>query len=426
MEKQKNIPLLRFPEFTNEWDKKELEKIFSIFNGFAFSSSDATEEGALWVKIADVGILEMKKDSLSYLPTGYVQQYKKFLLKEGDYVVALTRPILNGRLKIAKVDNYFNDSLLNQRVGKLITADNPSFVYALLQKNELIKSIENNIAGSDPPNLSPSEINYITTFIPTLPEQTKIASFLTAVDDRLNQLKKKKSLLEQYKKGVMQKIFDQEIKFKDDEGKEFPEWDVANFGSLYSFKATNSFSRDNLNYESGEVKNIHYGDIHTKFKPLLDTANENIPYINNEMDISKIPNDNYCKAGDLVIADASEDYNDIGKAIEVYNLNNEKVVAGLHTILAKPDLSKIALGFGAYLMKAEYIHFQIRVISQGTKVLGLSSNRLSGISVKLPCVNEQTKIAIFLSAIDEKICLCNTQIVKTEEYKKGLLQQMFV
>lgn len=77
-------------------------------------------------------------------------------------------------------------------------------------------------------------------------------------------------------------------------------------------------------------------------------------------------------------------------------------------------------------MKADYIHFQIRVISQGTKVLGLSSNRLSEITVKLPCLAEQTKIASFLSAIDEKINGCNNQINKTEQYKKGLLQQMFV
>ena len=278
------------------------------------------------------------------------------------------------------------------------------------------------------------DLKFLKLSFPVVPEQTKIATFLTAIDERLNQLKRKKTLMEQYKKGVMQKIFDQEIRFKpalsgaegDDEGNEFPDWETTKFGLLYTIKSTNSYSRDNLNYESGEVKNLHYGDIHTRFKPLLDTAKEYIPFINKEIDISKIPFENYCQEGDLVIADASEDYDDIGKAIEVVNLNNERVVAGLHTILAKPDISKIALGFGAYQMKAEYIHFQIRVISQVPKVLGLSSNRLSEITVNLPCLSEQTKIANFLSAIDEKISLCNKQIAKTVLYKKGLFQQMFV
>ena len=106
-------------------------------------------------------------------------------------------------------------------------------------------------------------------------------------------------------------------------------WNEEKMGELYSFKVTNSFSRDNLNYEEGTVKNIHYGDIHTKFQTLFDVSKETVPFINPDTSIDRISEDNYCQEGDLILADASEDLNDVGKSIEIFNLNNEKLLAGL-------------------------------------------------------------------------------------------------
>jgi type I restriction enzyme S subunit len=262
--------------------------------------------------------------------------------------------------------------------------------------------------------------------LPTLSEQQKIASFFTTIDQKIFQLKRKKILLEQYKKGVMQQIFSQEIRFKNDNGQKFPKWEKSKFWQIYSFKVTNSYSRNNLNYENGDVKNIHYGDIHTKFKPLFDLTKEEVPFINPDISINGISSDNYCKTSDIVFADASEDLADVGKSIELINLNNEKVLAGLHTLLARPDLSKIASGFGAYLMKSIDIRKQIMKIAQGSKVTSISSSRVQDIDLNIPCPAEQTKIANFLSVIDDKINHTNMQIEKVEVWKKGLLQQMFV
>jgi len=108
-------------------------------------------------------------------------------------------------------------------------------------------------------------------------------------------------------------------------------WEEKKYGDIYSFYSTNSLSRDKLNYESGKVYNIHYGDVHTKFNTMFHISNEDIPFINNNIDLSKIKKESYCLNGDLVIADASEDYNDIGKTIEIINLNNKLIVSGLHT-----------------------------------------------------------------------------------------------
>jgi type I restriction enzyme S subunit len=209
----------------------------------------------------------------------------------------------------------------------------------------------------------------------------------------------------------------------------FPEfsdnWKNKYFKEIYSFRSTNSFSRDKLNYENGLVKNIHYGDIHSKFNSLFKIQNEQVPYINDDISIEKIPKENFLKVKDLIIADASEDYEDIGKCLEIIDLNQQEVLAGLHTFIARPDLHNIALGFGNYLMKSDYSKIQIKTIAQGTKVLSISTTRLSEIKVYIPSIEEQTKIANFLSEVDEKLNLLNEKKTLLEDYKKGIMQKIF-
>lgn len=262
--------------------------------------------------------------------------------------------------------------------------------------------------------------------IPSLPEQKKIADFLSAVDRKIEQLTRKKELLKKYKKGVMQKIFSQEIRFKDESGKSYPKWEEKRLGEVLVFLQTNSYSRQDLNYESGEIKNIHYGDIHTSYKMNFYGEREKIPYINKNIDISNINSNYYCQIGDLIIADASEDYNDIGKAIEIRSLPKEPLVSGLHTFLARDTSHKLVPGFKAYLFKSEAIRRQIMLRAQGISVLGISKRNIENIIFQLPTPEEQKKIADFLTSIDGKIESVDGQIEKAREFKKGLLQQMFV
>ena len=181
------------------------------------------------------------------------------------------------------------------------------------------------------------------------------------------------------------------------------EWDTRKLGEIMDFKVTNSFSRDNLNYESGTTKNIHYGDIHTKFQTLFDVTNEIVPFINVEIDVSRISNENYCREGDIIFADASEDLNDVGKSIEIINLNGERLLSGLHTLLARPNNGVFHLGFNGYLFKSNFVRTQIQRESQGSKVLSVNVGRISRIDLAFPSIQEQKKIADLLSLIDERI-----------------------
>ena len=202
-------------------------------------------------------------------------------------------------------------------------------------------------------------------------------------------------------------------------------WAPEPMGEVYSFKGNNSLSRDKLNYDAGSVKNIHYGDIHTKFSTHFVITQELVPFIN-EAEECVIRDENLCTEGDMIFADASEDMADIGKAIEITHLNGERVVSGLHTILARRTGERIALGFGGHLFKSGWVRTQIQKEAQGTKVLGISPKRLRNVQLPLPNDSaEQQKIADCLSSLDELIAAQARKVDALKTHKKGLMQQLF-
>lgn len=204
------------------------------------------------------------------------------------------------------------------------------------------------------------------------------------------------------------------------------EWGKESFDKLYTFKPTNSFSREKLNYQKGEIRNIHYGDIHTKFSALFNIEKELVPFINSDESLHNIKKDSFCLEGDVIFADASEDLEGVGKSIELINLNDEKLLSGLHTILARPRTNKIILGFGGYLFRSSLIRRQIQKESQGAKVLGISASRLSNIKVLFPKKkSEQQKIVDCLISIDALITAEDKKIEILKEQKKGLMQKLF-
>lgn len=215
-----------------------------------------------------------------------------------------------------------------------------------------------------------------------------------------------------------------ELRFPEFENAE--DWNNEPLEKIYSFKVTNSLSRDKLNYENGTVKNIHYGDIHTKFSTLFDIEKELVPFINPVEPLGKIRNDCYCEEGDMVFADASEDLDDVGKSIEIVNLNNEKLISGLHTLLARQKEARLVVGFGGYLFKSNRIREQIKRESQGAKVLGISAGRMLKINIAFPPdQKEQQKIADCLSSLDELITANTQKYEALQSYKKGLMQNLF-
>ncbi len=201
------------------------------------------------------------------------------------------------------------------------------------------------------------------------------------------------------------------------------EWESIKLGDFLEFIPTNSFSRAKLNLEEGSIKNIHYGDIHTKFSTIVDVSEEEIPYINLDVDTSKLKKEHYCKEGDLIIADASEDYEDIGKSIELINVNIS-LVSGLHTILARDKIHKTAPGFKGYYFLTEDLRKKMKINANGISVLGISKKNIANFEINLPSIEEQEKIVKFLYAIDKKIELLEKKYENTLKIKNSIAQNL--
>lgn len=200
------------------------------------------------------------------------------------------------------------------------------------------------------------------------------------------------------------------------------EWEDKKFTDLYRFGNTNSFSRDKLSYEQGQIYNIHYGDIHTKFRTNFKLENELVPRV---IALNSVDAESLVEVGDIIIADASEDYADIGKTIEIISTAGKPTVSGLHTILGKRRSDQLVLGFISYLMQTYSQKLKIMKIAQGVKVLGLPKIYVRNLSFNIPSDKEQRRIALFLSSVDEWLENLKDQKKALEKYKKGMMQKIF-
>ena len=202
---KRKVPNLRFKGFTDDWEQRKLGDVVNLIGGGPFKSTDSVSKGIPWLKIANVGVNGITWNTESYLPEYFWNDYPQYQLKKGNYVVALTRPILNHRLKISKLDR---DALLNQRVAKLTTSENLQYIVHLLERKKVVLQIENNLSGSDPPNLSSKDLYRIKIKIPSESnEQKQIGTFLQNIDHIIALQQRKLALLKQLKKGLLQKMF---------------------------------------------------------------------------------------------------------------------------------------------------------------------------------------------------------------------------
>jgi type I restriction enzyme S subunit len=201
----KNSPLGKIPK---SWDVVTVGAVSKLQGGFAFKSSDSTDRGIRWVKIANVGVHKIKWEDESFLPFGFVEKHPEFVLNTGDIVIAMTRPILSGKLKIAKIREYDSGSLLNQRVGRVqiigqITSD---FAYQTFNSTSFINLMEKELVGTDPPNISSKMFEELLITLPPLDEQIKISQILETIDSKKILLLEKKYEYTELKKGLMQQL----------------------------------------------------------------------------------------------------------------------------------------------------------------------------------------------------------------------------
>jgi type I restriction enzyme S subunit len=197
------------------------------------------------------------------------------------------------------------------------------------------------------------------------------------------------------------------------------DWEVKSIGESFRFLNNATFSRAELD-SNGTTGYIHYGDIHTKYNEFIDFDLHKLPCISD----SKALKYKLVQDGDIVMADASEDYVGLCKSVEIKNIKNNKVIAGLHTILMREKTSQYKNGFKGYLFLVPDVKRQFVGLATGMKVYGVSKSNLPQVLLPIPTLEEQTAIATALSDTDALIAVLDKKIAKKQQIKQGAMQQL--
>ena len=375
------VPQLRFREFSGEWEEKKLGEV-TTYVDYRGRAPTKTEEGHFLVTAKNIkkGFIDYECSKEYVAESDYLNVMSKGLPEIGDVLFTTEAPMGN----VAQVDD--KNIALAQRVIKFRSKKMLSNLYLLHYMLSAVfqKSISEKSIGTTVQGISGKELHRIRLAFPFLHEQEKIASFLSSVDTRIEQLTKKKTLLEQYKKGVMQKIFSQELRFKDDDGNEYPEWEEKNFCDVFKIGS----GKDYKHLDSGSI-------------PVYGTGG----YM-------------------LSVSD--------------YLYEGESVCIGRKGTIDKPmfldgkfwtvDTLFYTHSFKNSIPKYIFYVFQTinwKFYNEASGVPSLSKSTIEKIVFSFPSIGEQIKIANFISAIDTKSDLIAQLLNETKNFKKGLLQQMF-
>ena len=315
--------------------------------------------------------------------------------------------------QIGRTGLLVNEAACNQALSAIYPNEKVNSFFLLTYLNHKVDDWKNFAASSrKDPNITKSDVLAFPLVYPSKEEQTKIASFLSAVDEKIAQLTQKHELLSQYKQGMMQKLFSQQIRFKADDGSEFGEW--INRKIIEIAEYVDYRGKTPKKVESGillvTAKNIRFGYID------YEVSRE---YIGAE-DFDEVMRRGQAKIGDILITTEAP----LGN---VASVDRENIALAQRVIKYRGKKDILDNGFLKQKFLSEDFQALIASKATGGTVQGIKGSTLHNLEIDIPQdLNEQTKIANFLSAIDQKIEVVAQQIEQAKQWKKGLLQQMFV
>jgi len=410
------VPQLRFQEFDGEWQLKNLEEITSWASGGTPPKDNPLfwDGDIPWISASSMRGIVYSNSELKITNAGLKKGSK--LAKKGSLLILVRGSMLFNKIPIGVVSK---DVSFNQDVKSIVIDNSYSTSEFILNWFTAFEpKILNMVTGTgigagklDLPDLKALKIS-----LPALPEQQKIASFLSAVDEKIQQLSRKKELLEQYKKGLMQQLFSGKLRFKDENGIDYADWIDFKIGDLDFYISDGNYGE--LYPKAGEMKSSGTPFIRANNIKNLKLTWKDMKYI--EPEHHKILESGHLKTGDILVTTRG----DIGMLAYVEeDFDNANINAQI-CLIRSPDnlISKYILQF----LASDFGLKQFKSLQTGTALKQLPKGNLNKIIIPIPSIKEQQKIAAFLSNIDTKIESTNQQINQMQSFKKGLLQQMFV
>ena len=390
---------LRFKEFSEDYNVSTFqEAAIQIIDGdrgnnYPKSDDFYDNEYCLFLNAGNV-----TKSGFKFENTQFINKEKDALLRKGK--LQKNDLVITTRGTVGNIA-YFDESIPFENIrinsGMVIARSEidvePIYLNQFLKSDLFEKWLEKNVFGSAQPQLTVKLLNSISISYPSKAEQTKIATFLSAVDEKISQLTQKHELLSQYKQGMMQKLFSQQLRFKADDGSEFGEWENSYIGNECKITTGN---KDTQN----KVDDGLY------------------PFFVRSQTVEKI--NSYSMDCEAILT--SGDGVGVGKN---YHYMNGKF--DFHQrVYCLYEFSERLIGRYLYIYFSNYFYDRVKRLSAKNSVDSVRMDMISKMEIKLPCLEEQTKIANFLSAIDQKIEVVAQQIEQAKTWKTGLLQQMFV
>lgn len=328
--------------------------------------------------------------------------------------------------------DYLFASFLTAFKPKIDSEIIPAYFYRWLSSypvQERLSAVSEGTTGLG--NLSIRYLRNLDIHYPPKTAQTAIVYILSKVDETIEAVQCSISAAERLKKSLMQNLLTGKMKpdgtfrtpeeFYTDEkfGKVPIGWQIKRIDELFDFYPTASYSRSMLS-DNGDCRYIHYGDIHTRFDTFLDVSKEVLPYISRD----KVKKFVFLKDGDIVISDTSEDYEGVGKLVEITNIGESKVISGLHTLLLRPKANDVINGFKGYLFDEERVRLEFLKYVTGIKVYSISKNCLAKVLLPIPPHDEQIWIKDKIDSIKKEVFNSVEKIECYKRLKKSLLQNL--
>lgn len=414
MEQQKNLPQLRFPGFEGEWERKKLLNLLSEGKLGGNYENSESNNGIPVIKMGNIGRGNIVLDKIQYLPEN-IEFNTEDILKEGDLLFNTRNTLeLVGKVAIWKNElplALYNSNILRLKFDQNIESSNRFMNYYFNTRKTIIQLRNFATGTTSVAAIYGRDLNQLKISFPSLSEQTRIATFFTEIDRKIGQLKQKKTLLEQYKKGVMQQLFSQTLRFKDDNGNEFPIWEKKRLGEVLNI--SNGITKEQNDTPQGfkvtRIETISDGTIN------LDKVGY-VDYINN-IEEYKI------KKGYILYSNINS-VSHIGKT--AIALTDLELYHGMNLLCLKCKNEINSLFIYYCLNSVKIRNYFKSICNKAVNQASINQTELSKTEINLPLLPEQTKIANFLSAIDDKINHCQQQMEGMEAWKRGALQGMFV
>lgn len=400
---------MRFPEYSDKWLECELQDIADLSKGAGISKDQLSESGESCILYGELYTKYKSEVISNVISKTDIENSNLVRSKANDVIIPSSgeTAIDISTARCVPYDNILLGGDLN--IIRLKEQDGCFFSYQLNGVRKL--DIAQIAQGVSVVHLYGESLKRLKVRYPSRSEQEKISSLLSVIDERIETQNRIIDKLKSLMQGLNNELMDN------------PKWDKVYVGDFMEFYSTNSLSWEQLNYDDGQVRNLHYGLIHSGLTTLVDCQKTHLPYIQED----SLPKQySICKDGDVAFADASEDTAEVGKVIELTNIDDKKIVCGLHTIHGRDVKGMTVKGFKGFAFNSKYFHDQLRRIAQGSKVYSINTDNLKSCYLCIPTITEQKKMVGLLHCLQDKIGVAEQELFLYESQKRFLLNNLFV